>query len=196
MRHAKPSRRASAKRPGRPSNNGLLYPLDASYRQAGVVPPKVREIAADEIPPPYRPLLVHNDAMTHTLENHFGGRVTLRPLSTLSRGDLYCRRVLLVLESSGQPIEMGAISVKLSAFSRRVAAHIQRSEEPLGRLLHEWGVDYTSQPRAFLAITPNAEMMGVFWMREPRVLYGRRTEMIFEGRKIGDIVEVLPVARE
>jgi hypothetical protein len=36
-------------------------------------------------------------------------------------------------------------------------------------------------------------MMGVFWMREPRTLYGRRTEMVHDGRKIGDIVEVLPL---
>ena len=46
---------------------------------------------------------------------------------------------------------------------------------------------------AFLAVTPNSEMMGVFWMAEPRTLYGRRTEIIHEGSKIGDIVEVLPL---
>ena len=28
------------------------------------------------------------------------------------------------------------------------------------------------QPRAFLSVDPNPEMMGVFWMREPRTLYG------------------------
>jgi hypothetical protein len=36
-------------------------------------------------------------------------------------------------------------------------------------------------------------MMGVFWMREPRTLYGRRTEVLLDGRAIGDIVEVLPL---
>ena len=46
---------------------------------------------------------------------------------------------------------------------------------------------------AFLAITPNPEMMGVFWMREPKTLYGRRTEIVRDGAKIGDIVEVLPL---
>jgi hypothetical protein len=30
-------------------------------------------------------------------------------------------------------------------------------------------------------------------MREPKTLYGRRTEMIQNGAKIGDIVEVLPL---
>ena len=35
--------------------------------------------------------------------------------------------------------------------------------------------------------------MGVFWMREPKTLYGRRTEMVHDAAKIGDIVEVLPL---
>jgi hypothetical protein len=30
-------------------------------------------------------------------------------------------------------------------------------------------------------------------MREPKTLYGRRTEMLHNGNKIGDIVEVLPL---
>jgi hypothetical protein len=46
---------------------------------------------------------------------------------------------------------------------------------------------------AFLAIMPNPEMMGVFWMREPKTLYGRRTEIVRDGTKICDIVEVLPL---
>ena len=29
--------------------------------------------------------------------------------------------------------------------------------------------------------------------REPRTLYGRRTEVLLDGRAIGDIVEVLPL---
>ena len=64
---------------------------------------------------------------------------------------------------------------------------------PLGRLLRDGGVDYRSRPTAFLAVTPNPEMMGVFWMREPRTLYGRQTEMSIDGRKVGDIVEILPL---
>jgi hypothetical protein len=47
-----------------------------------------------------------------------------------------------------------------------------------------------------LAIRPNPEMMGVFWMREPRALFGRRTEMMQDGAKIGDIVEVLAPGRK
>ena len=53
--------------------------------------------------------------------------------------------------------------------------------------------DDISHPTVFLSVTPNPEMMGVFWMREPKTLYGRRTVMRHQGVKIGDIVEVLPL---
>ncbi len=177
------------------SSNGLLFPLDSIYAHSGVTPPQAREIQPDDIPAPYRSLLIHRSAMTVTLERHSGGRVVLRPLSTFLKGRWYCRRVLLSDDNTGRPVEMGAIRIRIDAFTRKVQRQILDSQIPLGRLLHANGVHYDSRPKAFLAVTPNREMMGVFWMREPHTLYGRRTEMIHEGSKIGDIVEILPEAR-
>jgi len=170
-----------------------LYPLDLVYRRAGVITPNVSVVAPEDIPLPYRSLLVHDSDMTLTLERHFGGRVTLRPLSTFTNGTSYFRRVLLVQEYSGQPVEMGAIRMKLEAFGTTLRRRILRNEVPLGRILRDGKFDYVSRVKAFLAIEPNPEMMGVFWMREPRLLYGRRTELIRKNTKIGDIVEVLPL---
>ena len=177
----------------RPNQNGLLYPLDLVYMRAGVAMPQVRVVAPDEIPLPYRWLLVHDNDMTLTLERHFGGSVALRPLSTFTSGRSYFRRVLLVQEYSGHPVEMGAIRMRLDVFSPRLQSKILRNEIPLGRLLRDGKVEYQSRVKSYLSVTPNAEMMGVFWMREPQTLYGRRTEVIHHGTKIGDIVEVLPL---
>ncbi|MEQ1896584.1 MAG: hypothetical protein ABL971_04250 [Vicinamibacterales bacterium] len=163
-----------------------------AYDQAGVVQPTVRTIAPGAIPHPYRSLLVHDTDMTITLERHFGGPVMLRTLSTTTRGKWYLRRVLLVQEYSGRPVEMGAIHLRLDAFPARIQKQILKNEVPLGRVLRNGGIDFKSQPCAFLAVEPNPEMMGVFWMREPRTLYGRQTELFEGGRKIGDIVEILP----
>lgn len=174
-------------------DQGLLYPLDIVYERSGVEMPKVKVVAPDAIPAPYRSLLVHTADMTVTLERHFGGRVTLRPLSTFTRGHSYFRRVLLVQEYSGRPVEMGAIRMRLDAFGHRLKRQILRNAIPLGRLLRDASFRYESRAVAFLAVTPNPEMMGVFWMRESHVLYGRRTEIIYRGSKIGDIVEVLPL---
>jgi hypothetical protein len=167
--------------------------LDLAYEQAGIQAPIVRAISPKDIPSPYRALLVHENDMTVTLERHFGGRVALRTLGTFTNGPWYSRRVLLVQEYSGRPVEMGAIRLKIDSFNARIRAHIRRNEVPLGRLLRDAGFDFRSEPRVFLSIAPNAEMMGVFWMREPRTLYGRQTEVLSRGVKIGDIVEVLPL---
>ena len=88
---------------------------------------------------------------------------------------------------------MGAIRMKLDAFGARLKKQILQNQVPLGRILRDSGFKYISHAMAFLAVTPNAEMMGVFWMREPKTLYGRRTEIVRDGTKIGDIVEILPL---
>ena len=175
------------------SSNGMLFPLDFVYARSGVALPQVTAIEPDDIPLPYRSLLVHETDMTLTLERHFGGRVVLRPLATFTSGPWYFRRVLLAQEYTGRPVEMGAIRIKVGAFPDRIRKQILKNDVPLGRLLRDGGVKYESRPKTFLAVTPNSEMMGVFWMREPRTLYGRRTEMLHDGVKVGDIVEVLPL---
>ena len=192
----KPIRLVSARVNGRRApgaEQSLLYPLNVAYAQAGVPLPRVEEVSPKDIPPPYRSLLVHENDMTLTLERHFGGRVVLRTLSTSASAAWYMRRVLLVQEYSGRPVEMGASRLKIGAFKPRVRNLIFRNEIPLGRLLRDSGVDFKSQPRVFISVVPNQEMMGVFWMRDERVLYGRQTEMFLEGVKIGDIVEILPL---
>ena len=158
-----------------------------------MAPPKVQIVEPDEIPLPYRSLLVHKDDMTLTLERHFGDRIVLRPLSTFSRGHSYFRRVLLVQEYSGHPVEMGAIRMRLDAFGQRLRTRILKNQIPLGRILRDGRFTYLNWVRAFLAITPSPEMMGLFWMREPKTLYGRRTEIRRRNVKIADIVEVLPL---
>ena len=188
-----PGRTLRSGAPARVGRRGLLYPLDMVYRRAGIDIPAFEVVAPDDIPLPYRALLVHDSDMTLTLERHFGGRVVLRPLSTFSLGGSYFRRVLLVQEYSGQPVEMGAIRMELDAFDAPLRRQILDNEIPLGSILRDRRFEYASRVKAFLQLMPNPEMMGVFWMREPRVLYGRRTEIVRGGRKIGDIVEVLPL---
>ena len=190
LRATRPARAVTATRRTVPSP---LHPLDIAYTRAGLEPPAATPIAPDAIPQPYRSLLVHQRDMTLTLEAHFGGRVVLRPLATFTIGPWYYRRVLLAQEYSGRPVEMGAIRMKLAALPRKVQVEIRRNRVPLGRLLRDAGVDFTSMPREFFEVVPNPEMMGVFWMREPKMLYGRRTEVLLDGRAIGDIVEILPL---
>ena len=63
----------------------MLFPLDFVYARSGVELPQVTAIDPEDIPLPYRSLLVHRTDMTLTLERHFGGRVALRPLATFTQ---------------------------------------------------------------------------------------------------------------
>ncbi len=185
-------RRLDRPRPSR-AGSALLYPLDHAYRRAGVAVPAAVPVSPSEIPLPFRTLLVHERQMTPTLEAHWGPLV-LRVLWTAKEGTSYFRRVLLAHEHSGRPVEMGAIRIDLNAFAPAIRTRILRNNIPFGRLLRESGVEYVSRPQVFLSITPNSELMGVFWMREPRALFGRRTDVLINRRKVGDIVEILAPA--
>jgi chorismate-pyruvate lyase len=189
------AKRVSPTRPARRrarSGSGVPVPLDVMYAHAGIPAPDFTAVEPDRLPAPYRSLLGHERAMTMTLEAHHDSRVVLRTLSSFRKGRWYFRKVLLSEEVSGRPVEMGIMAVDLDAFSPPVRDRILRGEVPLGRLLRESGVDYLSRPTAFLAITPNPALLGVFWMGKPRTLYGRQTELTLNGRKIGDVVEILP----
>ncbi len=179
--------RAARKKPG------LLFPLDLTYERAGVDGPSAKTISPSSIPSPYRELLAHDHSMTATLERHYGVRVALRSMCAWSSGHWYYRRVVLTREDSGRPVEMGAIHMNLESLSGRIRSQILRHQTPIGRVLDDGSVSYLSRPRKFLAITPNSEMMALFWMREPRTLFGRQTELSVNGRTIGDIVEILPL---
>ena len=172
----------------------MLFPLDFVYARSGVELPRVKAIDPDDIPLPYRSLLVHRTDMTLTLERHFGGRVALRPLATFRARPVVFPASPARAGVHGPPGRDGRHPHQGSRLSRAHSeADPARTTFRSDALLRDGGVDYESRPTVFLSVTPNPEMMGVFWMREPKTLYGRRTEMIHNGAKIGDIVEVLPL---
>lgn len=78
--------RKTAELPAADSKQSILYPLDLAYARSGLESPHARVLSASEIPPPYRSLLAHEQAMTLTLERHFRARVVLRALSTFAQG--------------------------------------------------------------------------------------------------------------
>lgn len=170
-----------------------MFPLDIAYARAGLDPPTAIAIEPAAIPAPYGALLTHEQDMTGTLERYHGRRLVTRPLSAALRGRWYARHVLLARTDSGRPVAMGAIRVRLDAFGASVQALIRKSETPFGRILAQSGLDFRSKPKVFFELIPNGEMMGVFWMAGPQALYGRRTELVLDGEKIGDVVEVLPL---
>src|SRR5207247_888701 len=106
----------------------------------------------EEMPEPYKSLLVHQRDMTPTLENFHGRSVHLRVLGRERRGEDYSREVVLQLEGSEQPVEFGAIRIHLGLFTPAACEQILREEWPLGHILKDHAIAHSSRPGAFLRI--------------------------------------------
>src|SRR5215831_9800067 len=88
-----------------PQDFQLLYPLDTFYSLIEAPLPEVWAISGEEVPEPYRTLLVHKRDMTPTLEAHHGDQIELRVLDRHLDGNAYSRLVDLTLIGSGTVVE-------------------------------------------------------------------------------------------
>jgi hypothetical protein len=179
--------------PSPESSGGDFYPLDDFYAQAGRTLPLITAVSGENVPEPQRSLLVHQRDMTSTLERFHGGRVHLRLLRKELIGDFYFRQVLLVTDEGGKAVEFGAIKIDLSLFEPGARGLIVEAHLPLGRILQERNIFFSSSPLAFFKIESDAfinERLGLTGKHE---LFGRRNCLRDrEGRALAEIVEILP----
>jgi hypothetical protein len=176
-----------------PATNPYLYPLDELYARAGRPLPFTERIPGEQIPEPYRSLLVHESDMTPTLEKHHSGAIHLKILYREQRDDYYFREVALLLRGSEKPIEFGANKVSLILFPPRARQLILEEDMPLGRILKDCQVGHSTVAKAFFRVTPDELICEVFGMKKPATLFGRRATIFdLQKRPLSEIVEILP----
>lgn len=172
-----------------------VQPLDEFYLRQGRPLPAFRVITGDDMPEPYRSLLVHERDMTRTLEQFHGSPIHLRVISSYREGDAYWRESVLELNGSGQPVEFGAIKIQLAALPEECRRLILAEYLPFGGILNDAGVRYTSRPSAFLRFEADGFMAESFGLTKGGHLYGRQNTLRNEaGNVLAEIVEILPPA--
>ena len=67
--------------------DNFAYPLSDFYRRAKLPAPRLETIPGDEVPEPYKSLLVHKNDMTPTLEQFHNSRIHLELLGRDRRGE-------------------------------------------------------------------------------------------------------------
>lgn len=171
----------------------IAHPLDRFYARSGLPLPALRRLAADQVPEPYHSLLVHRRDMTSTLESFHGESVHLHVVGRDRSNGEYFREVVLRLDGNDRPVEFGAIKINLDLFPKAAQAQILKEHLPLGRILKDCVIDYSSQPQAYLRITSDAMMNDLLALRQTQALYGRRNTLFDpQGRRLAEIVEILP----
>jgi chorismate-pyruvate lyase len=171
----------------------LLYPLDEFYARSGLAPVQVSQVEAEEVPEPYRSLLVHLNDMTPTLEAYHGEQIHLRVVARRQEGEVYSREVVLTLNGTGRPVEFGAIVIYLERFAPAAREAILEGWQPLGTIMRLHDVRHRSAPRAFVRVIADATIQEAFGLAEATSLYGRRNVLLDpEENVLAEILEILP----
>ncbi|MDE2756022.1 MAG: hypothetical protein OXU26_06600 [Acidobacteriota bacterium] len=176
----------------------LFYPLKECYDRMGEAPPAISRLDGEEMPQPYRRLLVHDRDMTPTLEAVFGQPIRLRVLQQWTSGELLTRQVLLVLDREGIPVVFGAIRIHLDAFPLTAREEILQGDKPLGAILHQHRLEHQSRPQAFIRVEADGPISRALRGPTPgSLLYGRLNllESLQKGT-LAEILEILPALQE
>ncbi|MEK7686704.1 MAG: hypothetical protein AAB466_14910 [Verrucomicrobiota bacterium] len=171
----------------------FIHPLDDFYAQARLPLPLIERVPGQDVPQPYRRLLVHEEDMTPTLEAFYGQSVHLHVLRRQQRGDYYFREVVLVLEDDATPVEFGAIKINLSLLSPSVRRGILEEHLPLGHILADCSVTHHCHPKAYLRVQTDSFIQGALRLSSTRWLYGRRNTLVnAQESSLAEVVEILP----
>jgi chorismate-pyruvate lyase len=148
-------------------------------------------ITAEQIPEPYRSLLVHEHHMTVTVEAHYKSLVDVKVLERKREGNRYARKILLALQSDGRIVQFGLVHIRLDYCSREVRAEILAEKTPLGRILIDHNVLRRIVPTDYARVTPGPEMMQWFGLTTSQPAYGRLALIHCDGKPAIELLEIV-----
>lgn len=162
------------------------------YSRAGLALPALKKVTDEEIPQPYRGLLVHSQDLTPTLEAFYRETLGLTVLSRWREGGRYVREVVLKLSGRGKRVGYGVIRVELGHLPLPSAGRVLEEQMPFGSILQADAIPHLSWPQAFFRAEPDAHMVRVLGTSAGRPLYGRRNVLLDGGRRLlAEVIEVL-----
>ena len=172
----------------------LLWPLNFFYAQDGRELPELTPLFEEQIPEPYRRLLVHRCNMTPTLEKYYSGTIHIEPIHMIQVDGEITREVVLRMDADEKPVEYSANRIFLPAVTAQARQMIMEARVPLGSILRICDCRHTVHPSGFFRIRPTGFMMQVFDMQAKASLFGRRTTLVgLDGKTIAEVCEILPM---
>lgn len=152
--------------------------------------PHAEIVPGDDVPEPYKQLLVHTHHMTVTVEQFYGQPVDVKVLDSWLTGDEYARKILLKLKHTGSMVQFGLVRIDLSVCPMPVRDAILAGQTPLGRVLIENDMLRRIEPTAFLRVNLG-EVMAKWFDCEPGTETYGRLGVIFTGDH--PVIEVLEI---
>jgi chorismate-pyruvate lyase len=112
----------------------------------------LHRLPPDELPANAARLLVHDRDMTSTLSQFHGSPLRVQILQQVRQDEIYLREVFLRTQDRDQVVEYGVIAVVWEHFTASQREAILGGHGPLGGLLHQFQIRFTSSPTCFFAV--------------------------------------------
>jgi len=171
----------------------LLDPLAVFYAASDVPPPAIEPVRADDVPEPYRALLVHKDDMTFVLQRFHGQPIDLHVLDRRVTSETVLRRVVLRIRGDDTAVEFGAIRIHLNHFTPEARRAVLDADRPLGAILRDHALAFVSRPSAILRVTPDDAIRRAMDLNGTPILYGRCNVLYGSAdQPLAQVVEILP----
>lgn len=180
-----------------PSHSSVLSPLLPSLAKLyahfadHADCPSYENVAANEIPEPYRWLLVHTHHMTVTVERFYSDAVNVQVLDSVQTDMSYARKILLTLNTSHKVVQFGIVHIDLALLSPIVRDEIVAGKTPLGRVLIQHNVFRVVQPVRYFRAVLGSQMAHWFGATIGAVTYGRLGVIYTDGQPAIHVAEIL-----
>lgn len=143
------------------------------------------------MPERFQELLVHQDHMTVRLEEHYGRKVALRVLEEHAMGDIYRRRIALLIDGTEDVVEFGVVRIDLQHLPDEARAEVLQRSRPLGDILIRHNLLRRIEPRWYLRIPLTCPQLTCFGANVSGDAYGRVGTIYCNGEPAIELLEVV-----
>ena len=179
--------------PARPP--GWAGLLERFYAKLGLPLPELRDVRGEEMPEPYKRLLVHSADMTPTLEAFYRQPMRLTVLTREQQDYSYLREVVLKSAHDARPVEYGVIRIHLNQLPPPASLRVLEEQRPLGNILQREAIAHLSWPQAFFRVESDSHLGHVLYLAQPATLFGRRNVLLDGSRRLlAEVIEILAPA--
>ncbi len=168
-----------------------LAEMCVGFNDAGALVVDCEAVKPEEMPAPYRQMLVHEEHMTHALRRFHHKPVDLYVMEAHHENDLYSRKIFLTKANTAYTVEYGLVRLDLRYVEEEVRKEILKQKTPLGAVLTNFNVLRRIEPKWFLRFPQNSTVLNWMGDRDRKATYGRLGTIYCNHEPAVEVLEIV-----
>lgn len=152
---------------------------------------EIEPVEADAMPDAYQSLLAHHDHMTVTNEAWHNSLVDVKVLEEKREDDLYARKILLVTQRDGRPVQFGIVRINLDGLPEIVRLEIESQALPLGRIMIRHHLMREVELCELWRVKPGPELRLQMELEDDTPIFGRTARILVDNQPAVELLEIV-----